>query len=148
MFMHTGTDSGLYHTPDDDYETLNIEGMVDVIDFSEGVINSLANLEKPMEFKASSRARRRTIGYLGVQPDPDSEVTGAYVAKVMDDSPAQKAGFKIGDVVKKIGDKEIESASGLIATMRGFKPGAKVKVVVVRDEKEMTIEVELGKVSR
>lgn len=143
MFMHTGTDSGLYHTPDDDYETINVEGMVDVIDFSEEVVNQLAKLDKPLEFKAATRVRRRAIGYLGVQPDADSEVNGAYVAKVMDDSPAAKAGLKIGDVIKKIDGKEVDSATALITNLRSKSPGTKVKVTLIRDKKEMTLEVEL-----
>ncbi len=147
MFLHTGTGSGLYHTPDDDFETINVEGMADVIDYSEKMIGQLANLENRLPYQSASRSRRR-IGYLGVRSDQDSEVKGAFVAEVVADSPAAKAGLKIGDIIRKVDDNEVTSASNLPVALRGTKPGQKVKVVVIRDEKETTIEVELGTPAR
>ncbi|MEC9092705.1 MAG: M20/M25/M40 family metallo-hydrolase [Planctomycetota bacterium] len=144
MFLHTGTGSGLYHTPDDDFETINVEGMADVIDYSEDLINQLAGLEKRLEYKSASRVNRNRVGYLGVQTDADAESEGAFIAKVMKDSPADKAGFKIGDLVKKIDQKEVEDAASLVNALRRKRPGQKVKITIERDAKEMTIEVALG----
>ncbi|MEE2639595.1 MAG: M20/M25/M40 family metallo-hydrolase [Planctomycetota bacterium] len=142
MFLHTGTGSGLYHTPDDDYETINVEGMADVIDYSEDLIVKLAGLEKRLEYKSATRTRR--TGYLGVQTDADAEVEGAYIAKVMEDSPADKAGFKIGDIIKKVDGNEVDSASAFVNSVRRKRPGQKVKITVEREKKEMMIEVALG----
>ena len=144
MFLHTGTGSGLYHTPDDDFETINVEGMADVIDYSEDLIGQLAGLEKKLEYKSATRVNRRAVGYLGVQADQDSEVEGAYVAKVMDESPAKKAGFKIGDVIKKVDGRDVTDASSFIRSMSRKRPGQKVKFTIEREKKETLIEVALG----
>lgn len=144
MFLHTGTGSGLYHTPDDDYSTINVEGMADVIDYSEDLIAKLASLDKRLEYKSAARINRRQVGYLGVQADPDSEVEGAYVAKVVKDSPADKAGFKVGDVIKKIDDTEIDGATSLARSLRRKRPGQKVRFTIEREKAESKIEVALG----
>ncbi len=97
-----------------------------------------------MPYKTASRINRRSVGYLGVQADGDSDVKGAYVAKVVDDSPAEKAGIKIGDVIKKVDGKDVESATLFVAAVQKKRPGQKVKITVERDKKELVIEVALG----
>lgn len=145
MFLHTGTGSGFYHTPDDDFETINVEGMADVIDYSEKMIIALANTEEPMAYNSGgTRRARRGTGYLGVQSDPDAGVDGAFIAKVVEDSPADKAGFKVGDVITKVVDKKISSAPELPTALSTFRTGQKVNFTVIRDKKEMIIQVPLG----
>lgn len=145
MFLHTGTGSGFYHTPDDDFETINVEGMADVIDYSEKMIIALASTEAPMAYNSGgTRRARRETGYLGVQSDPDAGVDGAFIAQVVDDSPADKAGFKVGDVITKVADKEIGSAPELPRALGGYRAGQKVNFTVIRDKKEMIIQVPLG----
>lgn len=144
MFLHTGTGSGLYHTPDDDYETINIEGMADVIDYSESLIEKLAGLEKRLEYKSTRRTSRQKVGFMGVQADADSDVQGAFVAKVVKDSPADKAGMKIGDVILKVDGNDVADAAAFIASMRRKRPGQKVRMVIKRGSEEMKMEVVLG----
>ena len=70
---------------------------------------------------------------------------GVLITEVMEDSPAKKAEFKAGDVVIRLADQTIESADDLTKAVRGHKPGDKVDVVIIRDKKQKTINVELGK---
>lgn len=70
--------------------------------------------------------------------------TGAYVAGVLDDSPAKEAGLQEGDIIVKFGDEKITSASSVILAVRAHDIGETVPVVVWRDGKEVTIEVTLG----
>ena len=145
MFLHTGTGSGFYHTPDDDFETINVEGMADVIDYSEKMIIALANTKEPMAYNSGgTRRARRGTGYLGVQSDPDAGVDGAFIAKVVEGSPADKAGFKVGDVITKVVDKKISSAPELPRALGTYRTGQKVNFTVIRDKKEMIIQVPLG----
>lgn len=144
MFLHTGTGSGFYHTPEDDYETINVEGMADVIDYSETMISDLAATEKPLPYKTAGRPVRRQRGYLGVQSDADSEIEGAFVARVVKDSPAEKAGLKVGDIIKKVGETEIDNAQALTRAVSGKRPGQKVNFTLVRKEKEIVIQVVVG----
>jgi len=79
-----------------------------------------------------------------VSPDDGTPNTGAYVAGVVDDSPAKEAGLQEGDIVTKFGDEKINSASGIIMEIRSHEIGEKVPVTVWRDNKEVTLEVTLG----
>jgi serine protease Do len=70
---------------------------------------------------------------------------GAKVTDVTDESAAQKAGIKEGDVIKKIDDAKIEDPDDLTEAIRKHKPGDKVTVTLLRDKKEQKISAELGK---
>jgi len=88
-------------------------------------------------------------GYLGVWLE-DAEGGGVKVLVVFPDSPAQKAGIEIGDVILAIDDKAIADTDALGKEMKAHKPGGKVKLKVRRapegaEAKELEIEVTLGK---
>ena len=70
--------------------------------------------------------------------------SGAYVASVVEDGPAAKAGIQEGDVVTKLGDDEITSADGLIIALRSHEVGEKVEITLVRGKEEKKVTVELG----
>ena len=69
---------------------------------------------------------------------------GALVAKVMPDSPAEKAGFKVGDVVVRFNGKEIIRSSGLPPLVGVSPVGKKVKVEILRKGKTKVLRVKLG----
>jgi len=56
---------------------------------------------------------------------------------------AEKAGLKEGDVITKVNDDKIADADDLYAAIGKYKPGEKVKVVILRAGKEQTITAEL-----
>jgi serine protease Do len=58
---------------------------------------------------------------------------GAVVLKVLPDSPASKAKFKVGDVVVEYNGKKIERSSDLPLVVGGTPVGKKVKVKVIRE---------------
>lgn len=71
---------------------------------------------------------------------------GAYVEKIVDGSPAQKAGLKDGDVITKIDGKKIDTTkdTGLSSLISKKKVGDTVSLEVVRGEEKKTFEVTLG----
>ncbi len=73
--------------------------------------------------------------------------SGALVTEVIKDSPADKAGIKVGDVIVKVNDQKVSSAAELVSIIHSYTPGDKVKIVVNRKGKELTFEVKLGKYS-
>ena len=83
-----------------------------------------------------------THAYMGVGLEETAD--GVRVAEVVEDGPAADAGLKEGDVVTKIGDETVRDVASLTAGIRAQDPGDKVKLTVVRDGEESTIEVELG----
>jgi len=68
---------------------------------------------------------------------------GAYVAEVVANSAAENAGIKKGDVIVKVNDVTIKSGAQLQEQIGRCSPGDKVKITVLRDNKEMTMTAEL-----
>ncbi|HUN65640.1 MAG TPA: PDZ domain-containing protein [Bacteroidota bacterium] len=54
--------------------------------------------------------------------------SGAYITEVIDDGPADKAGLVEGDVIVKLGDRDISSADDLTRAVRRLKAGKDVTV--------------------
>lgn len=69
---------------------------------------------------------------------------GAYINSISPNGPAAKAGLQEGDVIVKVDNEAIASASDLVLAVRSHNPGDKVDVTYVRDGKEASAEVTLG----
>ncbi len=72
---------------------------------------------------------------------------GALISEVVKGSPADKAGLKRGDVIVKVDDTVIKNSGDLQDAIRSKKAGTKVTLTVIRDNKEITIDVTLGKLN-
>lgn len=72
-------------------------------------------------------------------PDPN----GAFVISVQDDSPAEEAGIRPYDVIRKVNDIEIKTASDMVTTVSQFKPDTRVKLEIWRDGKIVSAEAKL-----
>ncbi len=68
---------------------------------------------------------------------------GAVIARVIPDSPADKAGIKAGDVVTALNGEPIVSSSQLRNTVGLMAPNEKIKLEIVRDGKKRTISTRL-----
>jgi serine protease Do len=75
------------------------------------------------------------------------EDKGALIANVVEDSPAAKAGFKRGDLITKYDGRQVEDATTLRNMVAGTVPDTAVKVTIIRDGKEKTLTVTIGKLS-
>ena len=70
---------------------------------------------------------------------------GAVIQSVTKESAAEKAGLKKGDILTRIGEKKIETTDDVTDAVRSKKPGDKVSITYLRDNKEMKSTAELGK---
>jgi len=68
---------------------------------------------------------------------------GALISKVMPDSPASKAGFQAGDVILKFNGKTVNVSSELPPIVGRTAIGKSVPVVVMRNNKQLTIKVKV-----
>ena len=66
---------------------------------------------------------------------------GALVSRVIKDSPAEKAGIEVGDIVLRFNDVEIESSSMLPPIVGSVSAGEKAVVEILRDDEITDIEV-------
>jgi serine protease Do len=101
------------------------------------------------------RERGRVVrGWLGVQIIPLSEdlartygrtdAKGAAITDVTDDSPAEDAGLKPGDVVIGVDGRPVNDNNDLSRYIASKAPGETVRLQVVRDGREQAISVKLG----
>lgn len=72
------------------------------------------------------------------------EDEGVLVVNVMEDSPAEKAGFKSGDVIIKVGKRVVEDSGDLRKAISRYDPDEKVEIEYVRNKKKSTKKVKLG----
>ena len=70
-----------------------------------------------------------------------SETEGVLVVRVVNDSPAQKAGFKPGDIIVKVGDKPVREAVEVQEQVELSTIGKTLLVEVVRDGQPKTLKV-------
>jgi|WetSurMetagenome_2_1015567.scaffolds.fasta_scaffold00656_8 serine protease Do len=92
-----------------------------------------------------------TRGWIGVSiQDPNKAMRealnlgsrkGVLVGDVYKGQPAEKAGIKRGDVILSVGGKPTENSNELRNFVAELQPGAKVPFVVLRNGKEMTLEL-------
>lgn len=83
-------------------------------------------------------------GFLGVEADLKHTGGGVKVKAVTPDSGAEVAGLKAGDVVLKVGEREISGPTELQNALWGAKPGTKINIEIRRKGQEQTVEVTLG----
>ncbi len=72
--------------------------------------------------------------------------SGAYVSDVAEDSPAEGAGIREGDVIVKFGVKEIGDSDDLIRAVRKSDPGEEVAIVVNRAGETKTLKAKLDEI--
>lgn len=112
-----------------------------------------SNLAKQVtdQLKQYGRTKR---GWLGVliqeisQEIADSlgmkSVRGALVSSATEGGPAEKAGVKTGDVILKFNNIEIGSMKELPKVVAGTPVGKSVPLVILRNGKEIVLNVTLG----
>lgn len=150
VFAFTGTHEE-YHMPADDSPLINVSGMGRIANFGELLLLDITSRPERPKFVSlggGGGAGRGRVGgtsvYMGTQPAYGDDVKGVKLDGVSDGGPAQKAGLQKGDVIIKMGDKEIENIEVFMEALSSHKPGDAVDVVVQRDGKDVTLKVVLG----
>ena len=69
---------------------------------------------------------------------------GALVAKVMPDSPAEKAGIEAGDIIIRFNGKDVPKSTQLPPMVGAASIDKLAEVVVLREGEEKTIQVNIG----
>lgn len=72
------------------------------------------------------------------------KVEGALVTEVVKGTPADKAGLKQGDVILKYENHNVSNIAGLRNAIAMMKPGSKIVLSVLRDNKQYRVPVEIG----
>ena len=112
-----------------------------------------SNLAKQVtdQLKQYGRTKRGWLGVL-IQEITDEiadslgmkMAKGALVSSATEGGPAEKAGVKTGDVIIKFNDTEIKNMKELPKVVAGTPVGKSVPLVILRNGKEITLNVTLG----
>ncbi len=89
--------------------------------------------------------RGQTIdrAYLGLESSAAAS-SGAEVQSVVGGGPAERAGIRTGDVVKRVDGEAVKEPSDIAAAIADDRPGDRIDVQVERDGSNSTIGVTLG----
>ncbi len=84
-------------------------------------------------------------GWLGVAVTDGVEGGGVLIAGLDPDSPAGRAGIRVGDVLTAVAGERIETPNGLIRAVAAVPPGHNVRIAVRRQGHDMEIPVTVGR---
>ena len=133
-----------YHKASDDSELINFEGLYDVTGYVVSVIEALDGEGKLAFSKTNDENQRMASSFkvtLGIMPDYVADGEGLRIDAVLDNRPAAVAGLEKGDIIRKMGDIEINSMNDYMMALGKFEKGQKTIVVVMRGDEMVEKEV-------
>lgn len=71
--------------------------------------------------------------------------SGAIIAGVVRNSPADRAGVRPGDILLAVEGKAVTNTSDMLNLVAGLAPGARAKLKLMRQNRESTVDVTVGK---
>jgi hypothetical protein len=150
LFFFSGLHSD-YHKPSDTWEKINSTDAAQLLDVIASVAVDLASTaEKPAFVTVAENNPHDGVSgasgygpYFGSIPDFGQTENGVKFSDVKPGSPAAKAGLQAGDVLIQFGDKPIKNLYDFTDALRRSKVGDVVPVTVLRDGKEMKVDVKL-----
>jgi len=98
---------------------------------------------------------QKVRGWIGVEPQditPElaesfglTRKSGAIIAGVLKNGPADKAGMRPGDILVAVEGKPVSDTTDMLNLIAQLTPGNKARMTVLRKTQESTIEVTVGK---
>lgn len=145
-----------YHRPADDSNLLNITGMRQISRCVTEIAASLASNKDPLspgdavsdelfaeggfkEILESTPAKPPAFGVVVRPMEPGS--TGLLIRRVLANSVAENNGLKEGDVIRKVGETDIETVQDLKDSVAEQQSGAKLPIRISRGTIDLEIDV-------
>lgn len=137
-----------YHSPRDQFPTLNIEGMKQVTEFMISLVAKVANqapaipYEKIQNVEKNDMGKRRMRIFLGTMPDYSDESTeGLKISGVVKGGPADQAGLKGGDIIVNFGGKKIKNIYDYTFALDAARIGESTSITVLRADKRINLNI-------
>ncbi len=141
-----------YNRPADTWDSLDSLALDKVAHYAGALLDLVRQEAGPLPWRETAppeaavetavEGNRRT--WLGTMPDFDSGVSGYKIGGVFDGSPAAAAGLAAGDVLVRLGGKEVTDLATFTRALRSFDPGSPVEITVLRGGRSLNFTVVLG----
>lgn len=148
LYLNTGVHQD-YHTPSDDFDKINCDGLNKIDALAARLINKLSQGNYDLSFheagQKNSTSMRGTLKVtLGIMPDfANQDIKGVMVSAVNDDGPAQRGGIKKGDVIVGMGGTPVNDIYEYMDRLNTLKKGQTVVVDVIRNNKKEVLLIQL-----
>lgn len=143
LFFFTGLHTD-YHKPTDDYDKINYEAELVVVNYISRLIGRAEKQNKLVFQKTREQqmgtSARFTVS-MGIMPDYTFSGSGVKADGVSEGKAAQKAGLKAGDIIIQLGDFSVSSVENYMQVLSKFKKGDATKVKVKRGNEEMVFDI-------
>ena len=139
----------VYETLTDNYvDDIDKEALIE--DAISGMVSSVGDVYTSYADTAATEEFNELVSgvYEGIGATIQLQEDGVKIIEIIDNSPSEKAGLKIGDIILKVDDinvvetKDVEKLSKYIKE----ESSGKITMVISRGEEEKTIKLERGKV--
>ncbi len=144
LFLFTGLHKD-YHTPTDDVEKLNVEGLEQVSRFAADVLAAIDRGPRPTFNTAStaSASPARKPG-LGIRLDHAWAGEGVRVFAVKKNSPADSAGLRAGDVLLRVGFEEVGTVAEFLRAIGQAREDAPLPLRIKRGDEIIVLSIPQG----
>lgn len=143
LHFFTGSHSD-YHKPTDDWDKINYEGEVDVLNVIVQLIEDLEAAPKLTFLTTKNKSMGGSRAFkvtMGVMPSYTSDVEGLLIDGVSDGKPGQKAGLQTGDIIIQMGDLVIKDIQNYMEGLGKFEKGQTIPVKVKRKDEVINLSV-------
>ncbi len=144
IFLWTGTHED-YHKPSDTAEKIEYHDEARILTLVMRLIHEIDDRDKrPTYVLAKPASTGRATGfrvYLGTIPNYSDSNDGLLLDGVREDSPAAKAGLKVGDKIVKLAGREIRNVYDYTAALGEMKAGQEYEVELMRSGERLTLQL-------
>ncbi len=139
-----------YHKPSDTADKIDYPNAVKIAKLMGLIARGIATADSNPDFVAMEAPKNQNTrgglrAYLGTIPDyAQGDTKGVKLSGVSPIGPAGKAGLKGGDVIVKLGSKEVLNIYDYTSLMGELKIGKETTITVLREGKEMELKITPG----
>lgn len=151
LFFFTGTHTD-YHRPSDTPDTINVPGLLKVVDGVQAFAEHFSNVktrpdlvatkgggEDPTDPNAGVSFRGPRMGFMPDNYGEDGK--GVLVGPVTKGGPGDKGGLKEGDFIIAVAGTPTKNMTAYTQALNKLTPGTEVEITVMRKDKEVKLKV-------
>tara|TARA_Y100000590_G_scaffold227747_1_gene257033 strand:+ start:11050 stop:12756 length:1707 start_codon:yes stop_codon:yes gene_type:complete len=142
LFFFTGAHTD-YHTPLDDYDKLNYQGMKLITNVIHSLTLDFDKSEKLVFNKTNSKKTSRPSKFkvtLGIMPDyVFNKIKGLRIDAVIPNKTADKAGLLSGDVIIEINHKPVSDIYEYMHRLSEINEGETIPIIVIRNNSKIQL---------